>query len=314
MVIIISLNPCIDLTLSIPTLILGGSHRTGHARRDIAGKAVNVAHALNNLNQPCRVVGFHFNENGDLLAHSLEEAGIPYERIPVEGSIRTNIKIFEESSQVMTEINHPGDSVPQEAIDLLLQKIQESQKNPNSLLILSGSLPVGANPGIYGEIIAQSLQSGTPVILDTYGEALLKGLEAGPYIIKPNLFELESTFSVSLPTRDAQLAFCQELLARYKSLYAICLSLGGDGAIIVGKTQAFFASALNIPVQGVQGAGDSLVAGMVLEILLASSPPLDEMLRSAMAMAAASLICKGTQIGSLEDFEAMRKCVQIVKI
>jgi len=325
MITIISLNPCIDLTLNIPALTIGGSHRTEDTRRDVAGKAINVAYALNNLKQPCQVIGFHFTENGDLLAQPLEKAGIPYEQIPVAGSIRTNIKIFEKNSNVMTEINHPGDSVPAEAVNLLLQKIQKTiesttQSKP-TLFILSGSIPTGVDTNVYGKIISQTK---VPTVLDTYGKALLQGLEAGAFVIKPNLFELESTFNVSLPTRDMQVSFCRELLARYKNLRAICLSMGGEGAMIIGETGVYYSPPLDIPVRGVQGAGDSLVAGMALEIsginknTLPNIPPntlpLEAMLRSAVAMASASVICEGTLIGTQKDFEALRKHVKVEKI
>jgi len=309
MITIVSLNPCIDLTLNIPALTIGGSHRTGNTRRDVAGKAVNVAYALNNLHQPCQVIGFHFVENGDLLAEPLFFAGISYEKIPVAGSIRTNIKIFEESTNVMTEINHPGDIVPADAVNHLLQEVMRTTAETKpDLLILSGSIPTGVDAGIYGEIISRTK---VPTILDAYGKALLQGLKAGAFVIKPNLFELESTFDVSLPTRDMQISFCRELIVRYENLCAICLSMGGDGAMIVGENEVYYSPPLDIAVRGVQGAGDSLVAGMAFELCKNLSAPLDAMLRSAVAMASASVMREGTQIGTQEDFEALRERVEV---
>ena len=59
-------------------------------------------------------------------------------------------------------------------------------------VVLSGSLPPGLPPGTYAELIALAAAAGVPAVLDTHGEALLRGAAAGPAIVKPNLAELEA--------------------------------------------------------------------------------------------------------------------------
>ena len=304
----VALNPSIDLTLFISNLINGGTHRTSNTRRDIAGKAVNTAYALKNLNIPCQLLGFDFIENGNLLKDALQNADIPYNLVAVNGAIRTNIKIFEEENSQMTEINQEGPVVPEEAVTALLEKIKNTKTN---VLTLSGSLPQGVNSCIYGKIIKQTK---SPVILDAEGPALYKGLKEGPYLIKPNLRELEQTFGVSLPSKSLKLSFARKLLHQYSSLKAICLSMGAEGAIIIGKEEAFFSPALDIPVRGIQGAGDSMVAGLAAELYKAQGAPLKNLLRSAMAFAAAALIQEGSLMGKQEDFDEMIKKVEIIEI
>jgi len=305
MITALSMNPCIDLTHYIDVINRGGHHRAKRIRRDVCGKAVNVAYALANLGEATKLLGFDFIENGELLKDSLQKAGVAYDLVPVPGAIRTNVKIFEEESSVMTEFNQEGDPVSEENLAILIDKVINTK---SSVLILSGSLPSGLDAGVYGEIIKQTK---TPVILDAFGPALEIGLKAGAYIIKPNLHELEVTFGRKLPTRSAQLEMGRKLLEENPKLRAICLSLGSDGALMIGRNEAFFAPALDIPVRGVQGAGDSLVAGIALE---KPDAGLDILLKSAVATAAASLIREGTLMATEEGRKEMLGRVEIINV
>ena len=305
MITAVSLNPSIDVTLFIRKLEIGGSHRVKRTRTDVSGKAVNTAKALSNLGCDCKLVGFDFAESGDLLKETL--AKIPNKLIPVPGAIRTNTKIFEEESQVMTEINQEGVTVPGEAVEDLLKELRADESD---VLILSGSLPLGVSKGIYAEIIGSADKI---TILDAYGESFAKGLEAGPTVIKPNLAELEQAFGVKLETQAAQLNFCKGLINKHSGLKIICLSLGADGAMLVTESEALYAPGMDITVRGVQGAGDAMVAGLAL-CLQEPAYTNRDLLTSAMAAAAASLIQEGTIMGSKKDYEGMKERVRIISI
>jgi 6-phosphofructokinase 2 len=43
----------------------------------------------------------------------------------------------------------------------------------------------------------------------------------------------------------------------------VCVSLGGDGAILVGPEKAYHATAPQVQVRSTVGAGDALLAGLV---------------------------------------------------
>ncbi|MCL1986994.1 MAG: hexose kinase [Firmicutes bacterium] len=306
MITVVSMNPCIDLTLFIPKLEIGGSHRVTRTRSDISGKAVNVAHCLKNLEQPSKLLGFNFIENGNLLEESLDKSQITHDLLTLNGSIRTNIKIFEEKSENMTEINQESAFVSENDLQKLLEKIKLAT---SKVVILSGSLPTGAKSQAYGDIIRQTT---SPTILDTYGAALLDGLSAGAYIIKPNLFELEQTLQAKLSTEKEQILAVKSLLQKYPKTRAVCLSLGAKGAFMISQTEVFFAPPLKIPIKGVQGAGDSLVAGSALILANNANATLAEMLKSATAAATASLMQEGSLMCTKQDYINMLKKVDIL--
>jgi 1-phosphofructokinase len=294
MVIAVCLNPCIDLTLTIPEYVTGGSFRAEDTRLDVCGKAVNTASALVNLGRACRLIGLNFTGNGGLLTQSLRDKGIDFDLTDAQGYIRTNVKVFERDKGEMTEINQSGEAVPTEAVEDVVSKCVGARGH---VMVLSGSLPAGVAGEVYGRIVRGASM---PVIADADGERLLAALDAGAYAVKPNRSEAERTFGVDLSTREKQMAFCGDLLKRYEGLQLVCLSLGAEGAVMADASQVLYAPAFPVTVRGLQGAGDAMVAGMAMGIC--DDAPLETILRYAMTAAAATVMRPGTQMCIKDDY------------
>lgn len=287
---VVNLNPCLDWSWHINAFTYGGMNRVQHTRQDAAGKGINVAIALNNLGLSPICKGFNYLENGKQITTKLDALGVNYDFVWVEGAVRINIKLYDETG-TMTEINQSGNAVNTTDINALVEKINQTNA-PNDLLILSGSRPAGVDVYFYAQL-CKTWQG--RVILDTEGEALLNAIEtAPPYCIKPNLFELESTFGVTLSTHKDIIEFARTLIA--KGIQIICCSLGAEGALIITQKEAFFAPALPLDVKAVQGAGDAMVAGLVYAMEKETDPTPDKLLRCAVAAASASVVREGTQM------------------
>jgi 1-phosphofructokinase len=284
----------------------GGMNRVRDTRQDAAGKGINVCAALKNLGLSPVCVGFNYRENGSAVTDKLDEMGIAHDFVTVDGAVRINIKLYDESG-TMTELNQPGGYVPPEAVDELTDKINLSS-NGGQILVLSGSRPEGVAADFYARLCAA--WDGI-VILDTEGEALRLAVDLGeraPFLIKPNLFELESTFGVTLPTREDIAGFCRQKIIK-KGVKMVCVSLGAEGAMMVTENEARFSPALPVEVKGVQGAGDAMVAGLVYGLAKRKVDDLTNpdfpfiLLRFAMAAAAAAITREGTQMCTQDDFE-----------
>ena len=302
---IVNLNPCIDWQYSVSQFTPGGLNRVCRTYQGVGGKGINVAIALKNLgklNNISSCIGFNFSNGGEKVTQKFNALNIPHNFITVEGDVRVNIKLYDGATGTMTELNQPGDIVPAFCVNKLLDDISKiSQTNKNGILVLSGSLPGGVSEDIYAT--ATNLWVGK-VFLDTSGEVLKAVLksEKKPYAIKPNLFELESTFGVKLSTPQDVVQFCKKNIA---GVELICVSMGADGAILVTPQASYFCPALDVTVRGVQGAGDSMVAGIICGILENVSDA--ELLRYAVAAATASIIRDGTSLCERTDFEKMLK-------
>jgi len=309
---VVSLNPSIDVQLSVAGFVYGGLNRVREVGRYASGKGINVCAALANLGQPPVCIGFNYCDNGYLITDALDEWGVGHDFVDVAGVVRTNIKLYDSMGGAMTELNQPGAYVPEEALLQLINKINASS---GSTLILSGSMPAGVPADFYRQL-CQTTWPGC-VILDAEGEALKLALSGDkpPFCIKPNLYELETCFGVRLSAKEDIAAFCQDLIKTY-GIRMICVSMGADGAMLVTDSSAYYVPALDLAVKGVQGAGDAMVAGLAyglsqgmcvpggIQDVAAVSPMAEaKLLQMASAAAAASVIREGTLMCIKTDFE-----------
>jgi 1-phosphofructokinase len=304
-VITVNLNPCIDWQYSVPSFVRGELNRVRRTRTDIAGKGINVAIALKNLGLEPICTGFNFKENGAQLTEQLNTLGVLHDFIEVEGSIRVNIKLYEESSDAMTELNQSGAFVSEQLQESLIKKI-EALNETAEFLILSGSRPEGV-PADFDARICKTWNG--KVVLDTEGEALRLALNFAPFAVKPNLFELESTYNIKLTSHKKIINFCRENLSHVK---IICVSMGKDGALLISPNESFFCPALDVSAKGVAGAGDAMVAGLVFALSSGDNSG-EKLLSSAMAAAAASVILDGTQMCTHDGFSEMLKSMPKIK-
>ncbi|TCL71635.1 fructose-1-phosphate kinase [Hydrogenispora ethanolica] len=309
MITTLTLNPCIDRTITIKGFQYGGLNRVLHTRSDFSGKGINVSIAVHQLGEATECLGFNYVEDSAFVKESLEKLGIRYRFIDIEGSLRTNIKVFDEQSSTMTEFNEHGHYVGAEALERLKQLVLAGAGDA-AIMVFNGSVPEGVPKTVYQSLIAAVKASGVKTVLDADGELLLEGLKARPYFVKPNLYEFETAFKVKVRSKQDIVRIAREIIADGVEL--VCVSLGKEGAVLVGGDEAWFAPATDIKVKGVQGAGDSLVAGICLAIR--QELALDQMLRYGVAAANASLIREGTLLCTAADFQAMLPRVAVEKI
>lgn len=309
MIVSVTLNPCIDKTIYLDQLAVGEYNRVCSTRTDVCGKGVNMSIALSHFGIPTCCTGFNFKENGKLLEKVLEREGIPYDFVMAEGEIRTNVKLFDRSSQVMTEINERGFKVSPQMIDALLEKV-DGLLSECSILVLSGSIPPGVPADIYGVLIRMAHKKHVKTVLDAAGEPFLLGLREKPTLIKPNDFELGQAFPKETQNGVPPLVIARKIVE--SGISYVCVSMGGDGALLVDQSHAYRAKALPIQVKGLTGAGDSMVAGMCCAIYKGLSSR--EMLRYACAAAAGSVRLEGTLLASQSDLKELLPQVELLSL
>lgn len=296
----VALNPALDRTLLVPGFRVGTTARITSSRLDPGGKGINVARALRGLGAPVRVVGFLGEEDGHLIAGHLERAGIAAAFVPVPGATRVNLKIIDPDTRTLTEINDAGFSVAGTHLDRLVDLIRPALTETD-LLVLTGSLPPGAPPAFYGQLIALAAAAGVSAILDADGDALAQALPARPALVKPNQAEAERVLGRPLPTRADLAAAAAELLQRGAG--TVVLSAGAAGAALVSPTARLWATPPAIRPGSAVGAGDSMVAA--LSLALVRGLPAAEALRLAVAAGAAAASREGTQVCTRADVEAL---------
>lgn len=309
MITTITLNPCIDRTVEIEKFLYGGTNNVARTRNDISGKGINVNAVLQHLDIPNKAIGFNCHEDAVKLTGFLEKLGCEFEHVEVDGELRINIKIFDAEKAVMSEFNEKGKKVSPNKVKRVLQLI-EKQLDKTFVLVVDGSVPPGVGDDIYKKIIEMANKRGVKTILDASGELLKQGLEAKPFLIKPNVDELEYTFRKKLRRVEDIVCTAREIISW--GVEYVCISRGSKGAVFVSSSAAYMVEPLKVDVKGVQGAGDSMVAGFCYA--LAKGLTEVEILRYGAACATGSLIHRGTKLCTKADMEYFLPQIQIKQI
>ncbi|MDR3210913.1 MAG: 1-phosphofructokinase [Planctomycetota bacterium] len=255
-IVTVTLNPALDKTAELKLLQPGQLNRLTNLVIDAGGKGINVSKMVAALGGESIATGFIGGGSGEEIVRALDKLGIAHSFVRIKSATRTNLKVVDQLNH-LTELNEPGPRVTPEDTDSLLDKLRR-WADPDSLFVLSGSIPAGMGSGIYGDIIRLVRAAGAKVFLDADGEAFKLALAAKPNFIKPNRYEILKHYGIS-----SQLAV-PELIGLARRLLAdgverIALSMGEDGALFVTVEEALFCPALPVTGQSSVGAGDSMV-------------------------------------------------------
>jgi 1-phosphofructokinase family hexose kinase len=177
---------------------------------------------------------------------------------------------------------------------LLKKKAADSR-----FVVLSGRLPQGCADDTYARCM--NALADRDCVLDATGEALRIGLTAKPFLIKPNLPELEALMGRELKTlraiRDAAIALVE------KGARHVIVSMGKYGAVYTDGARTLFAPALPVAVHSTVGAGDAMVGGVLMGLY--RGEPMEDCLRDGVAAGAASVMTEGTQLINVADFKTL---------
>ncbi|MCC8138592.1 MAG: 1-phosphofructokinase [Clostridiales bacterium] len=301
MIYTVTLNPALDKTVEIPFLKVNAVNRITTMRTDPGGKGINVSKVIQKLGGDSIAVGILGGHTGQLIQCALTEMGLRTDFTFTEGETRTNLKIIDPVGHTNTDINEPGGSVPNGLLDEVLQKLL-AVLDPASIVVLSGSLPKGAPADTYATWTKACAAKGAKVFLDADGESLRAGLEASPFLIKPNNHELSELAGQTL-TSPRQLKEAAQNLMRTFHIPKAVISMGAAGALYVTEEEAVCAEGLKVPVGSTTGAGDSVVAA--LAVAGERRLNLEDTVRLSMAAGAANAMESGTQAAEYDVIQKL---------
>lgn len=305
MIATVTANPCIDKTVTVEKFDLYKMNRVRVLRTDFGGKGVNVSAALSNLGVQTVCLGLNFPDGREILERQLAGQKIEHHFIEVPGKLRLCTKIFDRSLKHTIEVNEYGSEVAPEYGEQLIAAAAETAKRC-SFITLSGSLPPGLKDDFYLKC-AEAVRQAAPkcrIVADAEKKLLINALKAPLSFIKPNIHEFQETFGCEVNSMSELDLEVRKVLDRFP-LELICVSLGAEGAFIADRNTAWCCRAPQVEVRSIQGAGDSVVAGMCMA--LERGLPLEEVLHFGAAAAGDSISREGTQLCTLEGFERLLK-------
>ncbi len=290
----ITANPAIDRILEVDGFVVGQPQKSSDSTRFPAGKGVNVSRAVASMGHPTVTIGI-VGEHDFWFFQELESDLLTTRFLPTQGETRENFTIIDRQAKTTTHITSPGLNFNPTWLDHLLNFIR-TEVERDDIVCLSGSLPPGAPANLYVDLIEECATKGPRVILDTSGDPLKQGVLAKPFMIKPNLRELEEMVGRRL-SEESEILDAARAIAD-TGIETVVVSRGSDGVIVVnGRTMECHKAKVVVPSAqsflGAVGCGDSLVAGFAVGLARDLDPI--ECIRLATASAAANLFtqCPG---------------------
>ncbi|MFF9504418.1 1-phosphofructokinase family hexose kinase [Streptomyces sp. NPDC014656] len=280
MILTVTLNTALDLTYEVPALIPHTSHRVARSAERPGGKGVNVARVLAALGHETVVTGFAGGPTGDRLRELL--APLPRltdALVRTEAATRRTLAVVDTGAGDTTQLNETGALVAPDEWTAFRARYAELLTGAEAVA-LCGSLPPGVHVGAYADLIRTARAAGVPVLLDTGGEPLRRGIAARPDLVKPNADELAGLTGSRDPRRATQ-------DARRRGAHTVVTSLGPDG-LLAATPDGLWRAAPPAPVHGnPTGAGDSVVAALLAGLV--GSTPWPDRLAHAVALSAATV-------------------------
>jgi len=287
-VVTVTLNPAVDKTLVVPNFRPERVVRVSEVFIYPSGKGVNVARVLVRLGVPAICLGFIGGYAGALLADGLSRENIEHDFTTVADETRINTTIRDPETGLEVHLVEPGSRISERDWQRFVETYERHLKDA-SWVALCGSLPPGAPTDSYAQLIQLAHKHDIPCALDTSGDALRKGIEAVPEVIKPNRQELADLVGEQVDSDEKLFAAIRRL--HQIGIKTVVVSLGKDGAI--GSDRESLLKATPPPVQVVNtvGSGDALLAGLIFALV--KGLPFDEALKFAVATGTANTLVDG---------------------
>jgi 1-phosphofructokinase len=309
MIATVTLNAAVDNNIAVEDFKAGQLNRAIRSRRCAGGKGINVSKIIKLLGGETVALGFLGGGEGKFIDETLGQMGIKTDFVWTDANTRVNIKLVDRVNRMITEINEAGEPVEDQEINLLYKKVEEWCDNCN-LLVISGSLPPGVPDDVYYRLLKIASGKNVKTILDAEGNALLRGIEGKPYMIKPNVNELESTYGIHIDSIEKLIKVCRGILE--KGVEVIVVSMDKDGAVLITNREAWAADSLKVDVVNTVGAGDALVAAFALG--LERGYTLDSLMKYGIAVSAASISRDETILSMKEELEKKAQQVRIKRL
>lgn len=258
MIYTVSFNPAWDYMMSVDDFEIGKTNRSSFESIMFGGKGINVSAVLKELDITSTALGFVAGFTGEALESEIKSKGIKTDFIKLsQGMTRINIKL---KTGKETEINGRGPKINKAAIELLFEKLDTL--GGGDILILAGSIPADMPDDIYEKILERLKDREITFVVDATKDLLLNVLKYNPFLIKPNIHELEEIFKTELKT-DEDITEKAKILQK-KGAKNVLISMGGNGAILVDENGSIYKIGVaEGKVINSVGAGDSMVAGFM---------------------------------------------------
>lgn len=290
----VTLNPAIDVRYNVENMRIGEVNRTKHIEKNAGGKGINVSRVITQLGGNILATGIVGGFTGKLFLSKLNADGIKNDFLETEFETRTCIAVIDKDIKGITEFLESAEGTP-ENFEKFMEKYISILDGGIDIVCGSGSLLKGIGKDVYNLLIEEAGKRGIKFILDTSGDSLVKGMEAKPFLIKPNQEELEDITGRKFKDISEVVEAAKEIVNT--GIENVMVTLGGDGAVLVTKNKVYKGTFPKVEIKNTVGSGDSTIAGMAYA--LSADKPISECFRLAVACGTTNAMVDST--GSIDE-------------
>jgi len=300
-IVTLTMNPALDKSSKVDSIRPDSKLRCEAPTYQPGGGGINVSRAIHKLGGESVCSYLAGGPNADIMKQLLQDEGVKQHIIGIENWTRENFTVVDKSNNQQYRFGMPGAEVSEQEWQQTLKEMEALCKEAD-YVVGSGSLPPGVPQDFWARLARIAKNNDTRYIVDTSGDALELAAEEGVYLLKPNLGELGS-----LSKKDSVTAMEQEELARKlisdKMAEVVVVSMGPQGAMLISNDDMIYVPAPTVHKKSTVGAGDSMVAGMVVS--LSQGKALREVVAFGVASGTAATMNEGTGLCKKEDTESL---------
>ncbi len=300
-IVTVTVNPCIDESADVDRVVPDRKLRCGPPRYEPGGGGINVARAVRRLGGDALAIYPAGGAAGDLLSALLDREGLAHRPLKIAGWTRENLNVREESTGHQYRFVLPGPELTLAEREALLAEVAALRPFP-AYLVASGSLPPGVPADFLARLARLARERGARFVLDASGEAARRGLEEGVFLVKPSLREFQHLAGLADAEESHLVAECGRWIGSGRC-EVVVLSLGAAGVLWVTADASERLPSPTVPVRSTVGAGDSMLAGIVLR--LQQGAGLRDAVRFGVAAGAATVMNPGTELCRRPDVERL---------
>ena len=305
LILTVTINPSVDRNIEVDRLVFEDRAYILSRSDSAGGRGMNASRVLHSFGAKTLAVVTSGGAVGQRLEKLAAKSGFPVKVVPIHNEIRVNLTITDKQGLAI-RLNERGPKITPEEL-ARMEKVVANRLESATWLMLCGSIPPGVSSDFYTKLIRMARENKVKTLLDTDGDALLHGIEAGPTVVSPNQPEAERLLNRALITRAQFL----EAATRIKAMGAetVLLSLGSRGVVAVNANQLLEVIPPRTDAVSPLGAGDALAAAYVWAAT--KKKDFADCVRWAVAAGTASAMQPGLVFASLEQTKDVLKSVEV---
>ncbi|MEN6608066.1 MAG: 1-phosphofructokinase family hexose kinase [Bryobacteraceae bacterium] len=295
MILTLTVNPAIDRNFAADRLVFEDRGYILASSMSAGGRGINASRVIHAFGGKTTAIVTSGGKSGQQFEQLLADSGFPIEVVHIKHGVRHNLTITDRTG-LTVKLNEIGPRLDAAEVARVERAVSRSLPEARWLM-LCGSVPPGVPTGFYSTLIAKAREKGVKTLLDTDGEALREGIEAGPTVVAPNRQEAERLLGEALVTRKHSIDAVSTI--RRMGAESVVLSLGSRGAVAASEQTVVEMVPPRIDAVSPIGSGDVLAAAFVWA--MDRNNDFVDALRWGVAAGTASATLPGVEFASMEQ-------------